>query len=150
MRARVASACARRARARKNTPALQRYFNTSASKYTTHYVDGLELSRLHHLKSFDPMITNMITNSSATDSRYLLIGQDFNMSHRCDMLGSLLPRWTSGYDINLITLVFLDQIARVAQWTTRLPYLKMRMSRSGMSRSLLSNLGILGQHVTPV
>jgi hypothetical protein len=38
------------------------------------------------------------------------------MSHRCDMLGSLLPRWTysSGYDINLITLVFLDQIARVA------------------------------------
>ena len=98
MRARVASACARRARARKNTPALQRYFNTSASKYTTHYVDGLELSRLHHLKSFDPMITNMITNSSATDSRYILIGQDFNMSHRCDMLGSLLPRWTSGYD----------------------------------------------------
>ena len=73
------------------------------------------------------------------------------MSHRCDMLGSLLPRWTSGYDIiNLITLVFLDQIARVAQWTTRLPYLKMRTSRSGMSRSLLSNLGILGQHVTPV
>ena len=72
------------------------------------------------------------------------------MSHRCDMLGSLLPRWTSVYDINLITLVFLDQIARVAQWTTRLPYLKMRTSRSGMSRSLLSNLGILGQHVTPV
>jgi hypothetical protein len=72
----------------------------------------------------------------------LRIGQDFNMSHRCDMLGSLLPRWTSGYDINLITMVFLDQIARVAQWTTRLPYLKMRTSRSGMSRTrLLSNLG---------
>ena len=72
------------------------------------------------------------------------------MSHPCGMLGSLLPRWTSVYDINLITLVFLDQIARVAQWTTRLPFLMMRTSRSGMSRSLPGNLGILGQHVTPV
>ena len=28
------------------------------------------------------------------------------MSHRCDRLGSLLPRWTSGYGINLIILFF--------------------------------------------
>jgi hypothetical protein len=81
---------------------------------------------------------------------YLLIGQDFNMSHRCDRLGSLLPRWTSGYGINLIILFFLDQVARVGQWTTRLPYLKIRTSRYGMSRSLVSILGILGRHVTPL
>ena len=83
-------------------------------------------------------------------SFYLLIGQDFNMSHRCDRLGSLLPRWTSGYGINLIILFFLDQVARVGQWTTRLPYLKIRTSRYGMSRSLVSILGILGRHVTPL
>ena len=81
---------------------------------------------------------------------YLLIGQDFNMSHRCDRLGSLLPRWTSGYGITLIILFFLDQVARVGQWTTRLPYLKIRTSRYGMSRSLVSILGILGRHVTPL
>ena len=106
---------------------------TQCTKFSTAAVQGAAYTRVHSSTVY-----------------YLLIGQDFNMSHRCDMLGSLLPRWTSGYDINLITLVFLDQIARVAQWTTRLPYLKMRTSRSGMSRSLLSNLGILGQHVTPV
>ena len=72
------------------------------------------------------------------------------MSHRCDRLGSLLPRWTSGYGINLIILFFLDQVARVGQWTTRLLYLKIRTSRYGMSRSLVSILGILGRHVTPL
>jgi hypothetical protein len=51
------------------------------------------------------------------------------MSHRCDRLGSLLPRWASEYGINLIILFFLDQVARVGQWTTRLPYLKIRTSR---------------------
>jgi hypothetical protein len=65
------------------------------------------------------------------------------MSHPCDMLGSLLPRWTSGYGINLIILVFLDQVARVGQWTTRLPYLKIRTSRYGICRSLLSIWGII-------
>ena len=72
------------------------------------------------------------------------------MSHRCDRLGSLLPRWASEYGINLIILFFLDQVARVGQWTTRLLYLKIRTSRYGMSRSLVSILGILGRHVTPL
>ena len=78
---------------------------------------------------------------------YLLIGQDFNMSPRCDQLGSLLPRWASEYGINLIILFFLDQVARVGQWTTRLPYLKIRTSRYGMPRSLVPSEGGAGAHI---